>query len=119
MRRPERSDPLTLRTCVFCEIIARRAPGEILYEDDHVVVFRNVLRWVPVMLLAVPRQHLTQAQLWADPIIARVARVAAEAGARHCPNGFRLLANFGQDALQTQEHGHVHVLGGTRLGLYS
>jgi diadenosine tetraphosphate (Ap4A) HIT family hydrolase len=35
-----------------------------------------------------------------------------------CPDGYRLLSNFGNDALQTQEHAHLHVIGGTKLGLY-
>ena len=39
---------------------------EILYEDDEVVVFRNRLKWVPTMLLSVPKRHMTQAELWRD-----------------------------------------------------
>ncbi len=105
------------RYCVFCEIIAGREPADILYRDDDVIVFRNVLRWVPVMLLAVPVRHLRQNELWRD--IGKVARVAVEMGERHCPSGFRLLSNFGFDALQSQEHAHVHVIGGTYLGHYA
>ena len=41
------------RYCVFCEIVARREPAEILYESEQVIAIRNVLRWVPVMLLVV------------------------------------------------------------------
>ena len=104
------------RYCVFCEIVARREPAEILHETEQVLVFRNVLRWVPVMLLVVPKQHLTQSELWAD--IAEVARVAAEMGRQHSPAGFRLLSNFGGIAMQSQEHAHVHVLGGAFLGHY-
>ena len=37
----------------------------------------------------------------------------------HCPNGFRLLSNFGYEAMQSQEHAHVHVIGGTFLGEYA
>ncbi len=46
---------------MFCEIAAHREPAEVLYEDDKVMVFRNRLHWVPVMLLAVPKAHKTQA----------------------------------------------------------
>ncbi len=102
--------------CVFCEIVARREPAEVLYEDDQVMVFRNRLRWVPVMLLAIPKQHMTQEQLWRD--MGRVGEVAVEMGRKFCPNGFRLLSNFGFDAMQSQEHAHVHILGGTFLGEY-
>jgi len=30
-----------------------------------------------------------------------------------------LVSNFGLDAMQTQQHGHVHILGGTFLGEYA
>jgi len=40
-------------------------------------------------------------------------------GEKHCPGGFRLVSNFGRDAMQSQEHAHVHVLGGTFLGEYA
>ena len=103
--------------CVFCEIIARREPAQIIYEDDDVLVFRNRLRWVPVMLLALPKRHLAQEEMWQD--MGKVGAVAVEMGRRHCPNGFRLLSNFGYDAMQSQQHGHVHILGGTFLGEYA
>lgn len=91
----------------------------MLHDDNDVVVIRNILKWVPVMLLAMPKNHLTQAELWTNTIVSRVAQVAAELGAVYCPNGFRLLANFGVDGMQSQEHGHLHVLGGIHLGPYA
>ncbi|MSQ27853.1 MAG: HIT domain-containing protein [Dehalococcoidia bacterium] len=102
--------------CTFCEIVARREPARIRYEDDEVLVFDNVLGWVPVMLLVIPKLHISQEELWSD--IRAVGRVALEMGRTHCPGGFRLLSNLGHDAMQSQPHGHVHVLGGAHLGLY-
>ena len=105
------------RYCVFCEIVARREPAEILYESDSVIVIRNRLRWVPVMLLSMPKQHRTQQNLWSD--MGEVGEAAVKMGAEHCPRGFRLLSNFGFDAMQSQEHAHVHVIGGVFLGEYA
>lgn len=102
---------------MFCEIIARRESAEILFEDDEVIVFRNRLRWVPVMLLSVPKLHMTQAELWQN--IGHVGEVAVRMGREHCSGGFRLLSNFGPDAMQSQEHAHVHVIGGIFLGEYA
>ena len=105
--------------CDFCEILAGRLPRNIRYEDDDFVVFDNRLQWVPVMLLVVPRQHLTQTELWnSDSLISRIGPLAVSMGEEHCPNGFRILSNFGPDALQTQHHGHLHVLGGAYMGHY-
>jgi histidine triad (HIT) family protein len=105
------------RYCVFCEIVARREPAEILHETDDVIVIRNRLRWVPVMLLSMPKEHRTQSELWAD--MGEVGAAATLMGAKHCPGGFRLLSNFGFDAMQSQEHAHVHVIGGIYLGEYA
>ena len=88
----------------------------MIYEDDEMIVIRNVLRWVPVMFLAMTKEHRTQDELWED--IGKIGRKAAEIGRQYCPGGFRLLSNFGYDAMQSQEHGHLHILGGTFLGHY-
>ncbi|MBF8267873.1 MAG: hypothetical protein HW388_1381 [Dehalococcoidia bacterium] len=104
--------------CDFCEIIADRAPARVAYQDDDVLVIYNRLRWVPLMLLVMPKRHMSQEEMWQDATITKIARVALQMGATHCPGGFRLLSNFGHDALQSQGHAHLHVLGGTYLGHY-
>lgn len=96
--------------------MAGREPATIRYEDDEVLVFDNLLRWVPVMLVVVPKRHVSQEELWRD--IGRVGQVAVAMGNKYCPRGFRLLSNFGEDGMQSQPHGHIHVLGGTHLGIY-
>ena len=100
--------------CIFCEIIARRERGTIRYEDEDIMVIDNILRWVPVMLLVIPKRHMEQEEMWRD--ISRIGNVAVDMGKKYCPGGFRLLSNFGRDAMQSQAHAHLHVLGGTFLG---
>ena len=103
--------------CVFCEIVAKREPADILLETENVLVFRNRLRWVPVMLLAIPKQHMTQAELWAD--MGEVGAVATQAAQEQCPGGYRMISNSGYDGMQSQSHAHVHILGGQFLGEYA
>ena len=105
------------RHCVFCEIAAHREPAEIIYETDEVMVFRNRLRWVPIMLLAMPKEHLTQAELWRD--MGKVGEAAVKVAEEECPGGFRLISNSGYDGMQSQQHAHVHILGGMFLGEYA
>ena len=104
---------------MFCDIVARTEPARIRYEDGEIIVIDNVLHRVPVMLLAIPKSHMTQGELWSNGTIANLGRVAIDMGDQFCPGGYRLLSNFGSDGMQTQEHGHVHILGGTHLGLYA
>ena len=48
-----------------------------------------------------------------------VGEVAARLGEELCPDGFRLISNTGRDAMQSQHHGHVHIIGGFFLGPYA
>ena len=104
------------KNCVFCDIIANREPSEKLYDDEDFVVFRNHLNWAPVMLLVIKKHHSTQQELWSD--VSSAGRLALKMGQDHCPGGFRLISNFGRDAMQSQEHGHIHVIGGRMLAPY-
>ena len=71
------------------------------------------------MLLLAPRRHMSQEDLWrSGPLMSQISSLAVRMGLEHSPKGFRVLSNFGRDALQTQRHGHLHVIGGTYLGLY-
>lgn len=105
--------------CTFCDIVAGRLPSRTRYEDDDILVFHNQLDWVPVMLLVVPKRHVSQKELWSSgDLLAAMGDLAVRLGEESCPNGFRVLSNFGSDGLQTQSHGHLHVVGGAPLGLY-
>ncbi len=104
--------------CVFCDIVAGREPAKIRYQDEDVLVVDNILRWAPVMLLVIPKTHMTQEEMWRTKMGA-VGKIAVAMGEKFCPGGFRLLSNFGWDALQTQEHAHLHVIGGKHLGHYA
>ena len=104
--------------CEFGRIIANQSMAIVYYQDDEVMVIRNILDWVPVMLLVIPKRHMSQEEMWRDSIIARLANIAVNMGKEYCPSGFRILSNFGYQAMQSQPHGHLHVLGGTQMGRY-
>ena len=108
-----------MERCTFCDIVARRIPARVRHEEDDILVFDNALDWVPTMLLLIPKKHLTQGELWqSGDLLGRIGALAVEMGNRFCPDGFRILSNFGHDALQSQDHGHIHVIGGKHLGRY-
>ena len=71
--------------CEFCQIVARRLPGNIRYEDEEIIVINNKLRWAPVMLLVMPKVHMSQEELWSNGIMAKVGRTAVDMGTRFCP----------------------------------
>ena len=65
------------------------------------------------MLLVVPVKHMTQGELWSSNTLIECARLAVEMGDKHCSqHGYRLIANFGRKAHQSQIHAHIHVVSG-------
>jgi histidine triad (HIT) family protein len=107
--------------CLFCRIIAGQIPGTILYEDDRVVVLKDVNAQAPMHVLVVPRRHIStlndltgEDDALVGEMIRRAAAIAADNG--HSQGGYRTVFNCNADAGQTVFHIHLHVLGGRRLG---
>ncbi len=106
--------------CVFCEIVANPcAPARVRYLDEEIIVIVNKLTWVPLMLLVMPKKHMSQIEMWSSGLLTRLGNVAVDMGCMYAVNGFRILSNFGHDGMQSQSHGHLHVIGGANLGPYA
>ena len=105
--------------CIFCDIIAGRSPARVRYLDEEIIVIVNKLTWVPLMLLVMPKIHMQQSDMWSSDLMSKLGDVAVEMGWWLAPKGFRILSNFGPDGMQSQSHGHIHVIGGTHLGEYA
>jgi histidine triad (HIT) family protein len=111
---------MTDPNCLFCKIVAKQIPSNIVYEDDQVVAFKDISPQVAVHLLIVPRIHipglndLTPAQA---PVLGHIALVAKELAkqAGIDASGWRLVTNCGPHAGQTVFHLHMHLLGGAPM----
>ncbi len=44
--------------CLFCKIVEGDIPADILYQDEKVVVFRDINPQAPFHALVIPRQHI-------------------------------------------------------------
>jgi len=107
--------------CLFCNIIAKTIPADIVFENDHVVAFRDIRPVAPVHALVIPKQHLTgiheatpaEAAMLGQVLLA-ARDVAEKLGL--ATGGYRLVVNQGPDAGQSVFHLHCHVLGGRPLG---
>jgi histidine triad (HIT) family protein len=106
--------------CIFCQILAGKAPGEIVYQDDQVTAFRDRHPAAPVHLLIVPQRHIASLNqvVEADQALLGhllvVARKLAEQNQIH-QDGYRVMFNTGTAAGQTVAHLHAHLLGGRPL----
>lgn len=103
--------------CLFCKIIEKKVPSEVVYDDEHALAFRDIRAVAPTHVLVVPRKHIAAIHDLADEDVEVVGRVmlAARNVARQLgleQDGYRLVINDGDAAGQTVHHIHVHVLGG-------
>ncbi len=83
--------------CLFCRIVAGDVPSDKVHETERTVAFRDINPAAPTHVLVVPREHIESA-------------AAVEAG-----HG-EVLADVGEDALNSVPHLHLHVLGGRPMG---
>jgi histidine triad (HIT) family protein len=110
-----------MSSCLFCRIINGELASDLLYQDERLVVFRDINPQAPVHLLVVPRRHIASlAESLAEDadllghLLLTGARLAEAQGV--LTRGFRTVINTNQDAGQTVFHLHVHILGGRLLG---
>jgi histidine triad (HIT) family protein len=103
--------------CLFCNIVSGATSAQIVFENEHVVAFKDIRPVAPAHALVIPRRHivgvhdatLTDAELLGQVLLAARA-VAEKLGL--AAGGYRLVINQGPDAGQSVSHLHCHVLGG-------
>ncbi|MGD0675288.1 MAG: histidine triad nucleotide-binding protein [Polyangiaceae bacterium] len=106
-----------MSSCLFCNIVAKSVPAQIVFEDAHTVAFRDIRPVAPTHVLVVPRRHITgihgsgpEDGPWLGHLMLTARGVAEQLGLSAA--GYRLVLNEGVDGGQSVLHLHCHVLGG-------
>lgn len=107
------------KDCLFCKIAHGKMDTRFLYENENLVVFRDINPHAPVHLLIVPKRHirsindLTDAD---DAILAEMIMTAKQMAKEEKVNasGYKLLFNVEKGGGQVIFHLHLHLIGGWR-----
>jgi len=107
--------------CIFCKIVSGDIPGDIVYQDDDVLAFRDLNPQAPTHILVIPKQHFSttndldaqDAEL-AGKLILAAKNIAKQEGIAE--EGYRTVLNCNRGAGQTVFHIHLHLLGGRPMG---
>jgi histidine triad (HIT) family protein len=107
-------------SCIFCEIIEKKRPAKIIYEDESAMAFEDTNPQAPVHTLVIPKKHIsTNLDLEEEDkaLIGRLFMIANEIAKDKgiSERGFRLVMNCNPESGQTVFHLHLHVLGGRRM----
>ena len=101
-------------SCIFCDIIERKAQAEIIYEDDSVISFLDIRPVNYGHALVIPKNHykdfLSVPAKEMDKVI-KVSQIIAEAVSNSLKtDGFNIVANNGVAAGQSVFHFHFHII---------
>jgi histidine triad (HIT) family protein len=107
---------------IFARILRGDLPSDKVYEDEHVLAFRDINPLSPTHILVIPKGAYVS---WDDfsakasdaeisAFVRAVGKIAREAGL--VEDGYRLLANTGSNSGQEVPHLHVHIFAGRPLG---
>jgi histidine triad (HIT) family protein len=107
--------------CIFCRIVAGEVPGDIVYQDEDFMAFRDISPQAPTHLLIIPKTHIIslaqlaeEQQELAGRLVILAKKLAEKEGI--ADRGYRLVINCGPEGGQLVPHLHLHLIGGRRLG---
>ena len=101
--------------CIFCKIVNGDFNTEFVYENEHVVVFKDINPQAPTHLLVVPRVHVDSLNELEDKnLMSELLSAVKETTKKIGLKSYKTLINTGKDAGQEVFHIHVHILGGIK-----
>lgn len=104
---------------VFCSIAKGKIQAKKVLETGSIMVIPDINPKAKIHLLIFPKKHIAESS--ADQIPQDLLKAIFEATRTVAKRlnlektGYRLLTNHGQDAGQTVNHLHFHLLGGEKL----
>jgi histidine triad (HIT) family protein len=105
------------KNCLFCRISSGETETDILFENDTLVVFKDINPVAPVHLLIVPKKHIRSINDLAEAdrhILSEMLMVAKDMAAQHAvaKSGYRLFINVERGGGQVIFHLHLHLIAG-------
>ncbi len=106
--------------CIFCKIVNGEVPGQIVYQDDQIMAFKDINPVAPTHVLIIPKVHIqslnqvsTEHKDLLGHMMVAVGKIAQDLGIAE--GGYRLVSNCGENGGQTVSHLHFHLLGGRSM----
>jgi histidine triad (HIT) family protein len=104
----------SMSECIFCQIIRKEAPANIVYEDGQVLAFLSNRPVNEGHTLVVPKKHYEniydiseEETAYLFKIVKRVAHAVRDTVSAE---GIRVVQNNGEAAGQVVFHLHVHII---------
>lgn len=105
--------------CIFCKIVKGDIPSAKVYEDEDMIIIKDLNPQAPVHLLLIPKEHyaniVEMSDAQAQSLAKCLKKLSTLTDKLGLQTGFRLVSNKGEDGCQSVGHLHIHILGGRKL----
>lgn len=107
------------KDCIFCKIVAGEIPSQKVFEDDKMIIINDISPQAKCHYLLIPKDHyanivdMTNKQ--ANTLGQCLKTLSTLTDKLGLASGFRIISNKGEDACQSVEHLHIHIMGGEKL----
>ena len=109
-----------MENCLFCKIIKGEIPATKMYEDDNMIIIKDIDPKAKNHFLCIPKMHFKllaeMDEKMAEQVKACLQKIPTLEKELGLENGYRLVINQGDDAGQTVFHLHIHILSGQKMG---
>ena len=109
-----------MKDCIFCKIVKKEIPTDIIMEDDDIIAFNDINPIAPDHILIIPKVHIKSVTELNDTnyyLLSRMANFANDIlkNVINNKNGCRWVINAGIDGGQTVFHLHLHLIAGRKF----
>ncbi|HIP55144.1 MAG TPA: histidine triad nucleotide-binding protein [Sulfurimonas autotrophica] len=103
--------------CLFCKIINKEIPANIVLENENFLAFHDINPKAPIHILAIPKLHVESFNEVTGETMAKMTAFIQELvkEVKIDQSGYRVITNIGEDGGQEVKHLHFHILGGAKL----
>lgn len=120
---------VNVENCIFCKIVAKHIPADVIYEDDDLLAFKDIHPAAPVHFLIIPKIHLAtlaDAKPEHAEMLGKMLELAPKLAQQQAcgvqqmadgslSGGYKTLINTGPDGGQEVYHLHMHIIGGNKF----
>lgn len=103
-------------TCLFCQIVSKKIPADIVAENDNAIAFKDIHPQAPTHLLIIPKKHMNDVSTVSDidiwwSLLSLMQTIVQQENL----SDFRIISNTGKGAGQSVFHLHIHLLSGRKM----
>lgn len=105
-----------MEDCIFCKIIKKEIPADIVYEDEEIIAFKDIHPAAEVHVLIVPKEHIESINYLTEKdkelagnLLLTAPKIIKQLNVE---NGYKLAFNVGKEGGQLVPHLHMHLVSG-------